>query len=223
MMNIVKTFKNFELIQEGVDYTIKNTLTDKILAFVFECSEDETIQEFNACIEEHTIKNSKYNEVVKRVIWNELKEDYEQLQAVREKETNTFTIQYYNSDMLFIDEIETDYIAEWEVLEHFERKNIVKGLRCSVLTDKELGDCTNNGISKKYNSLTIVGENLPKVSEVENIDQLVYVDNYKGYLRVKPVIYINKHYMAGGNFLYSCDSRFREISQYPLSIHDRIE
>jgi hypothetical protein len=30
--------------------------------------------------------------------------------------------------------------------------------------------------------------------------------------------------MAGGNFAYSCDSRFRErINEYPISIHDRIE
>lgn len=32
-------------------------------------------------------------------------------------------------------------------------------------------------------------------------------------------------YMAGGNFLYTSDSRFREItkSKYPISIHDRYE
>lgn len=29
--------------------------------------------------------------------------------------------------------------------------------------------------------------------------------------------------MAGGNFIYSCDSRYRRLSAYPVSIHDRIE
>jgi len=33
----------------------------------------------------------------------------------------------------------------------------------------------------------------------------------------------NRHVMFGGNFLYSCDSRFREICSYPIPIHDRIE
>ena len=29
--------------------------------------------------------------------------------------------------------------------------------------------------------------------------------------------------MMGGNFVYSSDSRFRQISPYPLPVHDRFE
>lgn len=29
--------------------------------------------------------------------------------------------------------------------------------------------------------------------------------------------------MSGGNFLYSCDSRFREMFPYPIPAHDRFE
>lgn len=33
----------------------------------------------------------------------------------------------------------------------------------------------------------------------------------------------NKHTMAGGTYIHSCDSRFSSISRYPISLHDRIE
>jgi hypothetical protein len=33
----------------------------------------------------------------------------------------------------------------------------------------------------------------------------------------------NRHLMMGGNFVYSCDSRFRRLCAYPIPVHDRCE
>lgn len=43
------------------------------------------------------------------------------------------------------------------------------------------------------------------------------------YKYIKPFQTNGKWYMAGGNIGYSCDSRFCEISTYPLNIHDRTD
>lgn len=32
-----------------------------------------------------------------------------------------------------------------------------------------------------------------------------------------------RHVMAGGNFVYTSDGRFRAVCQYPISVHDRVE
>ena len=39
------------------------------------------------------------------------------------------------------------------------------------------------------------------------------------YIHAEP--YAPGTYSAGGRFIYSCDSRFREINNYPISLHDR--
>ncbi|EQB4341423.1 hypothetical protein ACYJ2U_001807 [Clostridium botulinum] len=222
---IKETIKNITITIDGTWYEITNSLTKNIE----DCGscEIETEQEaktiLNAFIENHTIKDAEYNKVVKRVTYNSITDDFEQLQAVKLYNLDTFIIQRFNSDLMFITELETGYKYEWEVLEHCKNKDIVKGLRCDILTNKSMGDCTNNGISSKHDNLILISENIPKISEAEDITQCVKLDFYKNYVRCKPIILKNKWYMNGGNFLYSCDSRFREISQYPIPIHDRIE
>jgi hypothetical protein len=47
-----------------------------------------------------------------------------------------------------------------------------------------------------------------------------------GYLHAEPVVKPpagNVGWMAGGNLIGSSDSRFREMSRYPLELHDRSE
>ncbi|NFH40732.1 hypothetical protein [Clostridium sporogenes] len=222
---IKESIKNITITIDGTWYEITNSLTKNIE----DCGscEFETEQEaktiLNTFIKNHTIKDVEYNKVLKRVTYNSITNDFEQLQAIKLYNLDTFIIQHYNSDLQFITEFETDYQYEYEVLEHWKNKNIVKGINCSILTNKEFGDCSNNGISKTHNKLLLIGENIPKMFEVEDITKCVKLDFYKNYVRCKPIILKNKWYMNGGNFLYSCDSRFREISQYPIPIHDRIE
>lgn len=43
------------------------------------------------------------------------------------------------------------------------------------------------------------------------------------YVTAEPTIETRGHRMFGGNFLYSSDSRFRQICGYPIPIHDREE
>lgn len=113
-----------------------------------------------------------------------------------------------------------------------------------------LGDCTNNGISERNNTLLIVGQvdsitkefktfdknlGLPHKVHFNNEEELNadnlcllvkrelfgenadYIVGLKDYLS-------GKWTMMGGNFGYSCDSRYRQtINNLPLPIHDRIE
>ena len=46
----------------------------------------------------------------------------------------------------------------------------------------------------------------------------------KDYINARPSsIEKNKNVMFGGAFIYSHDSRFAEISPYPIPLHDRVE
>jgi hypothetical protein len=109
------------------------------------------------------------------------------------------------------------------------------GLRIYVLRDASLNrcDCTMNGISRQHNTLTLVGEGIqgpfeptddaPAVRLVRR--QLFLRSGERGeYLHLEPVdakYHGGEWLMAGGNFGWTCDSRFP--SDYPISIHDRYE
>ena len=94
-----------------------------------------------------------------------------------------------------------------------------------------LGDCTNNGISKHSDTLifpliptseidtsNLIDNCLNGVPVVEMVKRNIGGE----YLHLKP-LGLKKHSMMGGNFAYSCDSRFTYFAKYPLPIHDRIE
>lgn len=102
-----------------------------------------------------------------------------------------------------------------------------KGLIVSVLTDKLCGDCSNNGISSKNNKLLFVDASGPFEGDETNSVKLVRRNLFGSeYLHVEPLTKPEGRFngpMFGGNFIYSSDSRFREISAYPIPIHDRYE
>lgn len=105
---------------------------------------------------------------------------------------------------------------------------MMKALPLSIYKDKG-GDCSNGGISSRFNEVLLICEegyveidenNLP-----ENLVKLV-VRNLFGreYKHIEPVARPKGvGWMAGGTIVYSCDSRFRRMSEYPLSFHDRCE
>ena len=91
-----------------------------------------------------------------------------------------------------------------------------------------LGDCTNRGISSKFNDLLLTcdkagGKDIDEKNPPENLCKLVTRNiagkEYKYIEPVKPVKKGNVGYCSGGNIAYSNDARFP--SDYPLSIHDR--
>ena len=102
------------------------------------------------------------------------------------------------------------------------QKHVYKGIRVSVYRCSDTEDCTNGGVSSKYDELLIIGEGIDPVSEETDQEKVVQLKNRLGHYFVEP-INVKRHSMMGGNFVYCCDSRFREICGYPIPIHDRIE
>lgn len=94
-----------------------------------------------------------------------------------------------------------------------------------------LQSCTN-GITSKKDQLLLVDESICAPFPVENdevylvlIRRTIGGQNYvhaEERLNGKP-LHSNEEgtYMAGGNFIYTSDSRFP--NQYPISVHDRFE
>ena len=90
-------------------------------------------------------------------------------------------------------------------------------------------DCTNNGISSRYNSLLLICDdgyididenNIPE-NAVKIVERNLFGNVYK---HIEPIAKATQlGYMDGGNIAYSSDSRFSEFSAYPLKIHDRQE
>ena len=120
----------------------------------------------------------------------------------------------------------------------------IKGLSCSVYTNSN-GDSTNDGLSSKKDSLIVVNAigksekeirkmnpkdfgsfNSPSTTENEPDFLVVYEKTFFGrekHLRAVPysVIMSGEHFMFGGNFIYTSDSRFPSDS--PIKIFDRVE
>lgn len=98
-----------------------------------------------------------------------------------------------------------------------------------------LGDCTANGVTKRFDTLYLfeaktLDSDIIDYAEKEEIelDQCIRVverENplYGSYAEV--VFKKPGHYMAGGNFVYASDSRYKNVAgvNFPLSVHDRCE
>jgi hypothetical protein len=105
----------------------------------------------------------------------------------------------------------------------------MKGLLVSILKNSEIGDCTNGGLSATATDALLVGEDVPEIFEDNGkrpVFKLVerYVFGDVLHKHVEPIYPPTKNYcgwMAGGNFVWTSDSRFP--NDYPLSIHDRQE
>lgn len=97
-----------------------------------------------------------------------------------------------------------------------------------------LGDCTNGGVSSRSDSFDLFASHLSYAQVVDyclekGIDvnkalKLVHRENLN-YIHAEPIINRSKWYMAGGNFVKSCDSRFKDLTGigYPVPVHDRTE
>lgn len=110
--------------------------------------------------------------------------------------------------------------------------NEVKGLTIYVYRSG-IGDCTNGGISSRYNELILVGEGIEGPVTVdldnppENLVKIVKRKLFQGtynemeHMHIEPYNNEGKWFMYGGNIACASDSRFP--SHYPLKIHDRYE
>ena len=103
-------------------------------------------------------------------------------------------------------------------------------LGINVLRNNSFGDCSNNGVSARYNRLQMITESemLGFTGEKKNV--VVKIDRVL-FGKIMPVLVpleVYKEYKTnklpisfGGNFGYTSDSRFG--FDYPLPIHDRVE
>lgn len=103
----------------------------------------------------------------------------------------------------------------------------MKTLPAYVYRDAKLGDCTNGGISERYDTLYLICDEGYSEKEDDSTELLRLVRrNFCGreYLHAEPTTPTPEGCvgpMFGGNFIYTCDSRFP--SPYPIPVHDRYE
>lgn len=98
------------------------------------------------------------------------------------------------------------------------------GLLCTVYRPSNMADCTNGGVSGRYHAVVLVGNDVEGPFEIEgreNVLQLIYRARHKDFIAAPLEYGKGKHYMFGGNFLYTSDSRW-PVS-YPVKIFDRLE
>lgn len=107
----------------------------------------------------------------------------------------------------------------------------MKALRIYVYRNAVLGDCTNNGISAKHDSLLVLCDkgnwDVDMADAPENLVKLVErkYDNQR-FFHLEPVNpAAGAGWMAGGNFAGTSDSRFSDMTGFygAISIHDRDE
>lgn len=98
-----------------------------------------------------------------------------------------------------------------------------------IYENKDYGNCSNYGISTRFNKVLLIhpegfieidDENPP-----ENLVKIVTRDfGNRTYTHIEPVARpTGCGWMYGGTLVYSGDSRFTELSRYPLQFHDRQE
>lgn len=105
----------------------------------------------------------------------------------------------------------------------------MRGLYVDVYRTSRLGDCTNGGISSKYDRLLLIGVDGPEEVDMDNLPENavkvsgIYLAGEYHY-HVRPVKGPDPGcvgWMYGGNIAHCSDSRFPH--NYPLRIHDRQE
>ncbi len=117
-----------------------------------------------------------------------------------------------------------------------ENKPICKGFIAGILENKEIGNCSNNGISAFHKSVTIVSDIREcQIFETTPHDELIrpLVVIKKKVVCGEEHVYAepiddsepgNVGWMMGGSFIWSSDSRFSEhFSKQPIPLHDRQE
>ena len=100
------------------------------------------------------------------------------------------------------------------------------GLHVNVFRCGLFKGCSAGGPSERFEQFTLVDPSVSgpfepsKDSPEINIRRI----NCGGeYIFAVPASLADKQVMAGGSFIYSSDSRFRDVCPYPIPIHDRVE
>lgn len=104
----------------------------------------------------------------------------------------------------------------------------MKALRLNIFKHRGF-DCSNHGISSRFNEILLIcpegNVDIDEANMPENLCKMVERNiGREVYKHVEPVVKCNGcGWMSGGTLVYTCDSRFSRMSEYPLSLHDRCE
>lgn len=191
--------------------------------------EDFAEKKLQSFIEKHCVLDFPCSEVIKRVAFDEQSKEYVQLQAIYNENDGYWMVQKYDNELVYMGEIWSgckyrDEVTDW-MRTNFD---IESCLTASVLRNSDFAACTNGGISAHAQELYILSRTKGPF-EPADIRKCVYIEWKESmgetYIDCKPAYCRKRWYMFGGNFLYSSDSRFREVtnSKYPIPIHDRYE
>ena len=107
----------------------------------------------------------------------------------------------------------------------------MKAIPVSIFEDKRIGNCSNNGISARYDSILLAHPRGYIDVDMDNPPENFCVVKTR-YIRGKEYKHIEPFkmpdeghvgWMFGGCICHTSDSRFSELSLYPLNLHDRQE
>ena len=111
-------------------------------------------------------------------------------------------------------------------------------LSVSVFCDKDLGDCTNNGVTSRHSRMILFSQCTKEealkhcIESGINVDSALYLnmrelwgeDHPFAEPLIKPSNKVGP--MFGGNFVYTSDSRLYNFGgkyHLPIPVHDRFE
>lgn len=164
----------------------------------------------------------------KKVAFDPETKEYIQLQAVLPVGADYWVVQKFDNELVYMGEIWSGCKYQDEVKNWMQSNFDIESCLTAYVFRNPLGDCTNDGISKNRRELYIISDQKGPF-EPQDIRECVYIEwrevMGEKYIDCKPLYCSKRWYMAGGNFLYTSDSRFKDItkSKYPIAIHDRYE
>lgn len=186
---------------------------------------ERKLEEF---IEKHSVMDIPTPTCIKKVAFDGEKKEYIQLQAVLPVGADYWVVQKFDNELVYMGEIWSGCKYQDEVKNWMQSNFDIESCLTAYVFRNPLGDCTNDGISKNRRELYIISDQKGPF-EPQDIRECVYIEwrevMGEKYIDCKPLYCSKRWYMAGGNFLYTSDSRFKDItkSKYPIAIHDRYE
>jgi len=118
---------------------------------------------------------------------------------------------------------------------HFQRAvdsaSCIRALPVYVYKNPLFAGCSNDGISSMFDELLLICDDGNERIDPDNLPEnlcKVVTRTIAGreYKHIEPFVQHDEGctgWMSGGSLAYSSDARFHDISDYPLSIHDRQE
>ena len=101
-----------------------------------------------------------------------------------------------------------------------------KGLIVYTFRNARNSDSSNGGPTSKFERFVLVDALIDEVFEARaDMPAMFLVRRViagNAYIHAVPESLRDQQVMFGGNFVWTSDSRVREINQYPIPVHDRL-